>query len=82
VQSKINTKNRKELEIKIKKVFSDDIKNFSPDMQKMFIDDFVTVYQNRVSVLSRFQAKNGYNPETTTSQTQVIFESTKNFGQN
>jgi len=53
-------KQRKELEAKMIKVFRENIKILSAELQKILVDDLVTAFQNRVNVLIRAQKKTGY----------------------
>jgi len=57
---KITLKQRKEMEAKMAKVFSGNIKELSTDLQKILLDDLVTAFQNRINVLIRAQEKRGY----------------------
>ena len=56
----INLKQRKLLEDKMAKVFKENIKVLSTDLQKILIDDLVTAFQNRINVLIRAQRKRSY----------------------
>jgi len=53
-------KQRKELEVKMAKVFKENIKGISAELQKILVDDLVTAFQNRINVLIRAQAKRSY----------------------
>ena len=49
------TKNRKELKFKMAAVFSEKIQKLSPDLQDILLDDLVTAFESRLSVLDRAQ---------------------------
>jgi len=51
---------RKELEAKMAKIFKENIKGLSTELQKILLDDLVTAFQNRINVLIRAQAKRSY----------------------
>lgn len=53
-------KQRKELEAKMAKVFKENIKGLSAELQKILLDDLVTAFQNRINVLIRAQKKRSY----------------------
>jgi len=42
------------------KVFHENIKSLSSELQKILIDDLVTAFQNRINVLNRVQRKRSY----------------------
>ena len=48
-------KSRKELKHKMAAVFSEKIQTLSPDLQDVLLDDLVTAFENRLSVLNRAQ---------------------------
>jgi len=56
----ITIKQRKELEVKMAKVFHKNIKGLSAELQRILLDDLVTAFQNRINVLIRTQDKSGY----------------------
>jgi hypothetical protein len=56
----LTTKQRNELEAKMGKIFKENVKGLSKELQKILLDDLVTAFQNRVSVLARVQRKSGY----------------------
>jgi len=56
----MTVKQRKELEAKMSKVFKQDIKGLSAELQKILLDDLITAFQNRINVLIRAQAKRSY----------------------
>ncbi len=57
---KITLKQRKELETKMAKVFKENLKGLSAELQKILLDDLVTAFQNRINVLIRAQEKRSY----------------------
>ena len=57
---KISLKQRKELEAKMAKVFKENLKELSTELQKILLDDLVTAFQNRIKVLIRAQEKRSY----------------------
>jgi hypothetical protein len=57
---KITPKQRKELETRMTKVFKENIKGLSAELQKILLDDLVTAFQNRINVLIRAQEKRSY----------------------
>lgn len=46
-------KSRKELKHQMAAVFSEKIQTLSPDLQDVLLDDLVTAFENRLSVLNR-----------------------------
>ena len=48
-------KSRKELKHKMEAVFSEKIQTLSPDLQDDLLDDLVTAFENRLSMLPRAQ---------------------------
>ena len=56
----LTIKQRKELEAKMAKVFKENVKGLSTELQKILLDDMVTAFQNRINVLIRAQAKRSY----------------------
>ncbi|RJS82327.1 hypothetical protein CW707_01315 [Candidatus Bathyarchaeota archaeon] len=54
---KITLKQRKELETKMAKVFKENLKGLSAELQKILLDDLVTAFQNRINVLIRAQER-------------------------
>jgi len=42
------------------KVFKENINVLSTELQKIFVDDMVTAFQNRINVLIRAQEKRSY----------------------
>jgi len=53
-------RDRKELKTKMQKVFRNNVATLSKEMQEMLMDDLVTAFQSRISVLSRVQEKRGF----------------------
>ena len=60
LKQNITFKQRKELEAKMAKVFRENIKGLSTELQKILVDDLVTAFQNRINVLIRAQKKRSY----------------------
>ena len=60
MKQKITPKQRKELESKMAKVFRENMKGISAELQKILVDDLVTAFQNRINVLIRAQKKRSY----------------------
>jgi hypothetical protein len=56
----LTLKQRKELETKMTKVFKENIKGLSAELQRILLDDLVTAFQNRINVLIRAQKKRSY----------------------
>ena len=44
---------RRELEVKMLRVFEGQVKMLPKEMQKILVDDLVTAFQNRMTVLNR-----------------------------
>ncbi len=57
MKQEASVKNRKELEAKMASVFGEKIKKLSTDLQKILIDDMVTAFENRLTVLNRANTK-------------------------
>jgi hypothetical protein len=53
----LTSKQRKELEARMAKVFKENVKGLSAELQKILLDDLVTAFQNRINVLMRAQGK-------------------------
>jgi hypothetical protein len=53
-------KQRKDLEAKMTKVFKENVKGLSAELQRILVDDLVTAFQNRINVLIRAQKKRSY----------------------
>ena len=60
MKQNITFKQRKELEAKMAKIFKENIKGLSAELQKILVDDLVTAFQNRINVLIRAQEKRSY----------------------
>jgi hypothetical protein len=60
LKQNITLKKRKELEAKMSKVFKENMKGISAELQKILLDDLVTAFQNRINVLIRAQKKRSY----------------------
>ena len=48
-----SAKKRKELKLEMAKVFSEEIRLLSADLQDVLLDDIVTAFENRLTVLNR-----------------------------
>lgn len=53
MRQNISPKQRKALETKMSKVFKEDVKMLSKEMQETFMDDLVTAFVNRLDILTR-----------------------------
>lgn len=53
-------KQRKDVQAKMAKVFKENLKDLSAELQKIILDDLVTAFQNRINVLMRAQEKRSY----------------------
>jgi len=60
LKQNVTFKQRKKLEAKMSKVFKENIKGLSAELQKILLDDLVTAFQNRINVLIRAQEKKSY----------------------
>jgi hypothetical protein len=60
MQHDLTAKQRKDLEAKMAKVFKENMKGISAELQKILLDDLVTAFQNRINVLIRVHKKRGY----------------------
>jgi len=60
MQHELTAKERKDLETKMAKVFKENMKGISTELQKILLDDLVTAFQNRINVLIRAHKKRGY----------------------
>jgi hypothetical protein len=56
----LTSKQRRALEVKMARVFRENIKGLSAELQKILLDDMVTAFQNRINVLIRAQRKRSY----------------------
>ena len=57
LKDRLTIKERKELQVKMSKVFGRNISGLSTELQRILLDDLVTAFQNRMNVLIRAQAK-------------------------
>ena len=48
---------RERLQVKMRKVFQEEMKNLSQDMQSVLADDIVTAFLNRIGVFLKIEAK-------------------------
>ena len=53
MKNKITVKSRKEMKNKMAAVFSENIMTLPPDLQDALLDDLVTAFESRLSVLNR-----------------------------
>lgn len=60
MEQSLTLKQRKELEVKMTKVFRENVKGLSTELQRILVDDLVTAFQNRINVLMRAQKKRSY----------------------
>lgn len=60
MEQSLTLKQRKELEVKMTKVFKENVKGLSTELQRILVDDLVTAFQNRINVLMRAQKKRSY----------------------
>ena len=60
MKQNMTLKQRKELETKMSKVFKQNVKELSLELQKILLDDLVTAFENRINVLIRAQEKRSY----------------------
>jgi hypothetical protein len=56
----LTLKQRRDLSTKMSKVFKQDIKGLSTELQGILLDDLVTAFHNRINVLIRAQEKRSY----------------------
>lgn len=56
----LTLKQRKDLETKMSKVFKENIRGLSAELQRILVDDLATAFQNRINVLMRAQEKRSY----------------------
>ncbi len=57
LKDRLTIKERKELQVKMSKVFGRNISGLSTELQRILLDDLVTAFQNRINVLNRAYAK-------------------------
>jgi hypothetical protein len=60
LRQSLTLKQRRDLSTKMFKVFKQDIKGLSAELQEILLDDLVTAFQNRINVLIRAQQKRSY----------------------
>ncbi len=60
MRQSLTLKQRRDLSTKMSKVFKQDIKGLSAELQGILVDDLVTAFQNRINVLIRAQEKRSY----------------------
>ena len=60
MKQSMTLKQRRDLGAKMFKVFKEDIKGLSAELQGILLDDLVTAFQNRINVLVRAQEKRSY----------------------
>ena len=53
-------KQRKDVQAKMAKVFKENLKGLSTELQKIMLDDLATAFQNRINVLMHAQEKRSY----------------------
>lgn len=56
MKQSISSKNRKELETKMAKVFEKDMKSLPTELRKIMANDLVTAFESRLCVLNRAQS--------------------------
>jgi hypothetical protein len=56
-------RNQKEIKTKMAAVLDADLKLLSNDLQKILIEDMVTAFENRLSILKNMQKANNYSVE-------------------
>jgi hypothetical protein len=57
MKQQITSKDRKELEMDMAKIFSRKISGLSTELQEILLDDMVTAFENRLNVLNAAMAK-------------------------
>jgi len=55
MKSQYDSKNTKELKLKMATVFSEKIQKLPTELQEILLDDLVTAFENRLKVLNRAQ---------------------------
>lgn len=53
MKSRCTSKNRNELKLEIANVFQQNMQMLSKDLQEILLDDLVTAFENRLTVLKR-----------------------------
>jgi hypothetical protein len=56
MKQSISSKNRKELETKMAKVFEKDMKSLPTELRKIMANDLVSAFESRLCVLNRAQS--------------------------
>jgi hypothetical protein len=57
LKQQLALRGRKELEAKMAIVFGEEIKGLSAGLQKIFLDDIVPAFENRLKVLTQYNQK-------------------------
>ena len=60
MKQSLTLKQRSDLSNRMFKVFKEDIKGLSAELQGILLDDLVTAFQSRINVLIRAQEKRSY----------------------
>ena len=60
LKQSLTLKQRRDLSTRMSKVFGQNIKALSAELQAILLDDLVTAFQNRINVLMRAQEKRSY----------------------
>jgi len=60
LKQEMTPKQRKELEAKMARIFKENIRGLSTELQRILLDDLVTAFQNRINVLICAQKKRSY----------------------
>ena len=60
MRQSLTLKQRRDLGNKMFKVFKEEIKGLSAELQGILLDDLVTAFQSRINVLIRAQEKRSY----------------------
>jgi len=60
LKQSLTLKQRSDLSNRMFKVFKEDIKGLSAELQGILLDDLVTAFQSRINVLIRAQEKRSY----------------------
>lgn len=60
MRQSLTLKQRRDLSTRMFKVFKEDIRGLSAELQGILLDDLVTAFQNRINVLIRAQEKRSY----------------------
>jgi hypothetical protein len=56
----LTLKQRRNMSTRMSKVFTQDTKRLSAELQAILVDDLVTAFENRINVLIRTQTKRSY----------------------